>query len=183
MSRCGWCLVGDHAHHRAGGSGWSCDCPVIHVGQSGGPAANSVAGPLWTFVCEQPDCRHRACGETQVDAERALFTHPCPTDPGDPTMPAGPSIIEQAWTQLDATTDQIFATKARLDVESERAGTSPEQAVFLAKLKHDLEILKAAAKGKAEILALLCHPKFPDQAAIAKEAGRRYRERQAGATS
>lgn len=27
-AKCGWCLVGDHAHHRPGGDGWVCTCPA-----------------------------------------------------------------------------------------------------------------------------------------------------------
>jgi len=80
-------------------------------------------------------------------------------------MAAGESILTIAWRQLDETVDQIVALGV--------AGATPEQ-------QYDLDQLKAAARGKAEILALFMTPHFADADAISAEAARRYTARVTG---
>jgi hypothetical protein len=70
------------------------------------------------------------------------------------------SLVEQAWAQLDETTEAIVQGMMR------PMSAAPEQHV---------NGLKAAARGKAEILALFLGLKVDT---VAKEATRRYREMQ-----
>jgi hypothetical protein len=77
------------------------------------------------------------------------------------------TIIEQAWTQLDTEVDEIMALTTKV-------GRGEHD------FEYDLAFAKAAARGKAEILALLTTPFFTTADEISAEAGRRYQARQAG---
>lgn len=88
-------------------------------------------------------------------------------------MPAGKSIILVAWEQLDDAVDEIMELTAR----------KPADPLNQADINHDLAIAKAAARGKAEILALLTVPHFRNAEAVSLESGRRYQARKAGDTT
>jgi hypothetical protein len=88
-------------------------------------------------------------------------------------MPAGESILTIAWRQLDETVDQIVAQQQAVKALDP---TKPD----LTDTVDVLIQLKAAARGKAEILALFMAPHFADADAISAEAARRYTARVTG---
>lgn len=121
-----------------------------------------------------PRCKWGRPYSSRHDAEITQAYHACEARPKfkeEPAMPAGESILTIAWRQLDETVDQIVALGV--------AGATPEA-------QYDLDQLKAAARGKAEILALFMVPHFvdadgnPSADAISEEAARRYTARVTG---
>lgn len=76
------------------------------------------------------------------------------------------TLVEKAWAQLDAEVDQIAA-------EAAKAPTAESEA--------HIALLKARARGKAEILFLFMSPHFNSVDEIAVEAARRKQYRDAGA--
>ena len=85
-------------------------------------------------------------------------------------------IIEEGWKQLDAEVDEIMALAARANPGGAADAVMPVE----------LELLKARARGKAEILAYAMNVSYPKvwRAAtaddVSNEAGRRAHYRAAG---
>lgn len=115
-----------------------------------------------------PLCRWGRPYSSRHDAEITQAYHACEARPRykeEPAMTAGESILTIAWRQLDETVDQIVAATSDATTDASR---------------DRLSSLKAAARGKAEILALFMTPHFADADAISEEAARRYTARATG---
>lgn len=82
-------------------------------------------------------------------------------------MPAGKSIIQTAWEQLDDQVLEIIELTPL--VEECRRTNRPDLAGNIDKLI----AAKARARGKAEILALLTVPHFTTADQVSEESGRR----------
>lgn len=125
-------------------------------------------GAAGNHVWRCPRCLWGRPHETRQSAEIVQAYHACEQRMAhgkEPHMPAGESLLMIAWRQLDETVDQIIDAENSRDLE-----TRTETA----------ELLKAAARGKAEILALFMAPHFDTADAISEEAARRYIARVAG---
>lgn len=170
MALCGWCLTGRCDQHRAGGAAWTCDCPMIHSA-TGGMTPLSPCRPMWTFRC--PSMRHRAMFETQDEAVLAEIHHRCKED--DVTL------VEQAWAQLDAQVDEIMTLAPQVEAEKDIYGAGLDYGA--GQRRAALDVAKARARGKAEILALFMAPHFTTADEISQEAGNRYQARQTGNTT
>ena len=137
---------------------------MIAARTDGASPAELAAHP-WRFTCEVDGCFYNVCADSEDEAEMLRYSHGCPRR-GSGDM--GKSIIERAWEQLDAQVDEILTLASDSDVN-----INPT-------LANALEVAKARARGKAEVLALLMVPHYPTADAVAEEAGRRAAARQAG---
>lgn len=90
----------------------------------------------------------------------------------------GLSAIQKAWEQLDAQVDEIVALAPLVDAERLLRGDQATAAVWAK--RRQLAEMKAAARGKAEILALIMEPIFTTADEISTEAGLRYDARRRG---
>lgn len=114
--------------------------------------------------CQVDGCYYTVACTTIAEAWREKISHRCPRK-GDP-MNAGPSIIEQAWAQLDAQVDEIYALGGQVLTEP--------------LLAPRLSAARARARGKAEILALLMAPYYATADEISAEAAARAQARATG---
>lgn len=81
-------------------------------------------------------------------------------------MARGRSIIEKIWEQLDEDTAKLLAAKAQMDVAEELATIKELEAQILTQ--------RGRCRGKAEALAVLMHPHYPNVEAIAQETMARH---------
>lgn len=81
--------------------------------------------------------------------------------------------IRKAWAQLDAAVDEVVKISKLLSDPN----ISPEDHQDFTR---DLDLVKASAKGKSEILAILMPAPLNTPDAISAEAGKRYQMRTQG---
>lgn len=85
--------------------------------------------------------------------------------------------IRKAWEQLDEATDEIVRRQTHLNSMI----SAPEQGpAVVDRFRAELDLVKARARGKAEILALIMPAPLHTSEAISQEAGRRWQARQRG---
>lgn len=123
--------------------------------------------------CQVDGCYYTVACTTIAEAWREKISHRCPRK-GDP-MNAGPSIIEQAWAQLDAQVDEIY----RLGDEANQYGLDGDPGLA-EETYREMLVAKARARGKAEILALLMAPYYATADEISVEAAARAQARATG---
>jgi hypothetical protein len=111
------------------------------------------------------------------EADIAQAFHACPWRGAD--MPAGKSIIEKSWEQLDAQLDEIIALKAKVN----SLGGGDTMKVDTEGWIDQFAAARARARGKAEILALFMAPHFNTADEVSMESSRRRAARLAGDTS
>lgn len=99
-------------------------------------------------------------------------------------MPAGPSIIQQIWNQLDEEVDEIIDIATQKERVALQAASEPTphaaDTIRLAELNVALATAKGRARGKAEALALLMPPYFRTADEISQESMVRKAHRDAG---
>lgn len=163
MAKCGWCIDGFHTC-AGGGTGWRCDCGCpVRVG-------HRHVGAVFSWTCPL-GCNWGRPFKTFEEAETAQVNHACAPRKGADMTTRGKSIIEQGWEQLDSQVDEIMALTAKAQaLEPAKAGEYTGR----------IAVAKAAARGKAEILALMTVPHFRTTEEVSTEAGARWKARQAG---
>lgn len=86
--------------------------------------------------------------------------------------------IRAAWAQLDVATDEIVRLMGLIKrMEGMEDNPAPG---FIESFQRDLDLEKARARGKAEILALIMPAPLNTAEAVSKEAGLRFQARQQG---
>ncbi|QAX94676.1 hypothetical protein SEA_HARAMBE_70 [Gordonia phage Harambe] len=129
----------------------------------------------WTFECGAHGCTwvtyHRSNAGAQAERERHHDNGTCPytevrriLDNEGRLMPAGASIIEKIWDQLDRVTKSIMEQRPRFKNDEM---TEPELEGYFK--------LQGQAQGLAHAIHLLSVPHFEDVTAVSKWALKRYR--------
>ncbi|AKJ71758.1 hypothetical protein TIN2_68 [Tsukamurella phage TIN2] len=112
----------------------------------------------WAFTCGDPQCEWESNHRSEKAAWTAHDKHGaiCPYKEveGEP-MPAGPSIIEQLWEELDRVTKAIMDQKA-----------NPGEG---------FDLVKGQAQGLAIAIQKMSVPHFESTVAVSKWALKRYR--------
>lgn len=74
-------------------------------------------------------------------------------------MPAGPSIIQKFWDELDAIVDTIITSRDKPMDPAER---------------EEIQDLKGQARGLAKAIQIISVPHFEDENAVSKHAAKRW---------
>ena len=114
----------------------------------------------WRGHCDADDCEFREVAYTKEHAEWMVRSHPCPMQYHPPRRYNYLSIAEFYWIELDGVVDEIMLLK--------NAGFKDGEA--LAKLQ-------GRASGLAYAVMKACQPYYPDETAVSKQAGKRWKQR------
>ncbi|AKJ71865.1 hypothetical protein TIN4_68 [Tsukamurella phage TIN4] len=121
----------------------------------------------WMFTCGDPQCEWESNHRSEKAAWTAHDKHgancPYKEEKGEP-MPAGPSLIEQNWIELDRVTKAIMDQRAKYKDGS----MTPEEIEGFHKLQ-------GQAQGLAMAIQIISVPHFEDVPAVSKWALKRYR--------
>ena len=86
--------------------------------------------------------------------------------------------IRKAWAQLDVAVEEVVRLNALIKrLEDDKEAPAPG---FIASFQRDLDLEKAKANGKAEILAIIMPAPLTTPEEISREAGRRWQAKQQG---
>jgi len=129
----------------------------------------------WTFECGAHGCTwvtfHRSQQGAQAERERHHDNGLCPytevrriLDEEGRLMPAGQSIIEKMWEELDKVTKAIMEQRPRFKNDEM---TDPELEGYFK--------LQGQAQGLAIAIQIMSVPHFEDVTAVAKWAHKRYK--------
>lgn len=134
---------------------------------------NARIGPdvyeMFTYRCEvSNECFALEYSKNPDHARRAIEGHICPAPPRRDQVPAGKTIIQKLWDELDELMDQIKFLSARPDVIANTARDLAD--------KHYERI--GQARGIALALALLSVPWFRTTEDILRQANKRWKMRQ-----
>lgn len=149
---------------------------MAHDRRTSGASARELASHPWKFECDRQGCFYVVCADSEREAEFERYAHACPRKGG----PMGPSVIQQAWAQLDDEVDEIMKLTPVVEAEKRLGGYEATPAVWAR--RRGLAEMKARARGKSEILALIMSPIFTTADEISAEAGQRYAARLMGLT-
>lgn len=130
----------------------------VHKREMTALLAQEITKHPWAFKCDQPHCFYSVCADSEQAAEQIKSEHPCPYAGGEShySWSVTVTLVEQVWEKLDAEMDNLMKTP------SGHANTIA---------------IKARLRAFAEVLAIFMTPHFTSADDIAREAGRRYKNR------